>query len=448
MRKLFGTDGIRGKANIYPMDAPTAYRVGAAIGHYFRAKQKRPKVLIGRDTRISGNMIESSLVAGLCSVGAKAVLLGVISTPGVAYLTRSAKADAGVVISASHNPFIDNGIKIFSENGFKLPDTVEEKIEEIILEREPAELHVQPHEVGSSTMWEDGIEEYISALKETTGKRSFSGMRIILDCAHGAAYHVAPVVFRRLGVEISTLGIEPNGLNINKGVGSLHTERLQQRVIEEKAFLGVAFDGDADRAIFIDARGDIVDGDQIMAICARKLKSEGKLAHNTLVATVMSNIGLSIAMEEAGINLVRTAVGDRYVVEKMLEKGYNFGGEQSGHLIFLDHGTTGDGVLAALQVLSILVDTGKALHELASIMTSYPQTLKNLMVDYKYPLEELSGAQTVIKQVEKELGSKGRVLVRYSGTENKVRVMVEGMDKRKIEVYADKIIRALDEELN
>ncbi len=452
MRKLFGTDGIRGKANVYPMDAPTAYKVGASIGSYFRQyghdAGATPKICIGRDTRISGTMLEGALSAGLCAVGSEAVLLGVISTPGVAFLTQVLKADAGVVISASHNQFVDNGIKIFSDDGFKLPDLTELDIEKIILDGNITDLHVEPHQVGQARLWHDGINRYIESLVGTMGGRRLDGLTIVLDCAHGAAYETAPRVFKELGAKVITVGVEPNGSNINKRVGSLHPEGLRDLVLQYDAHLGVAFDGDADRAIFVDARGQVVDGDQIMAICAKQLKEEGALNKNTLVATVMSNIGLDRAMEAEGIKVVKTDVGDRYVVEEMRRNGFNFGGEQSGHLIFLDKSTTGDGVLAALQITSILVDSSRSLHELVSIMTRYPQVLKNLVVSYKRPLQEMDNVTQTIQRIESELGNDGRVLVRYSGTENKVRVMVEGLDSEKIDTYADEIIFALDQELN
>ncbi len=448
MRKLFGTDGIRGKANIKPMDALTAYRVGVAVGHYFRKGKTHPKILIGRDTRMSGTMLESALASGLCAVGCEAVLAGIISTPGVAFLTRSAKAEAGVVISASHNPFVDNGIKIFSSRGYKLPDDVEMQIESMILDAEPEEFYAAPHEVGRAVAWPEGLEIYSESLLTALRGPSLDSIRLVIDCANGASYRTAPDVFRRTGAEVFAIGIDPDGKNINKAAGSLHPEKIREQVLEHKADLGVAFDGDADRAIFVDHEGRIVDGDQIMAICAKKLKEDGKLARDTLVATVMSNIGLDRAMSRLGITTLKTAVGDRYVAEEMLANGYNFGGEQSGHLIFMDHSTTGDGVLAALIILSIMADTGESLKELASIMTRYPQVLKNLRVDYKRPLEELPAVEAVIRRVEERLGREGRVLVRYSGTENKVRVMVEGKDEAQIDGFTDEILQALDAELN
>lgn len=448
MRKLFGTDGIRGKANQYPMDAKTAVRVGAAIGHYFQHRNKRPQILIGRDTRLSGSMIEAALISGLCAVGCQVKPLGVISTPGVAHLTRSSHAEAGVVISASHNPFVDNGIKIFSTDGFKLPDDTELQIEQLILDTEVSDLYVAPHKVGQVVESEEGWREYAESLTSTMEGRRLDKLRIVLDCANGAAFRIAPYAFERLGATVFPIGIDPDGLNINRACGSLHINKLQQAVRENKADLGVAFDGDADRAIFVDADSREVDGDQIMAICAKRFKEEGCLAHDTLVTTVMSNLGLDHAMADAGVSVIKTAVGDRYVVKEMRAKGYNFGGEQSGHLIFLKHSTSGDGVLTALQVIKIMIDTGKPLSELGAVMVRLPQVLKNMLVTYKRPIEELDIALACIRSVEEKLGNRGRVLVRYSGTEQKVRVMVEGDDEKDIDRYADDILSALDSELN
>jgi phosphoglucosamine mutase len=450
MRKLFGTDGIRGKANQYPMDALTAYRVGAAVGHYFRdnSGERKPRVLIGRDTRVSGTMLESAIAAGLCAVGSEAMLVGVVSTPAVAYLTHTNGTDAGIVISASHNPFVDNGIKIFANDGFKLPDSKEEEIEQLILEGNIEDLYVAPHEVGSARPMGDIAETYKRALIASMDGRRLDGMRIVIDCANGAAFRLAPELFSALGATLVSIGVNPDGLNINKACGSTHIANLQEAVRAHKAQMGVAFDGDADRAIFVDGNGDEVDGDHIMAICAVELKKAQKLPHDTLVATVMSNLGLTKAMSAHGINVRRTDVGDRYVVEEMRNGGFGFGGEQSGHLIFMEHATSGDGLLTALQILKIMVDTGKNLSDLASVMTSYPQVLKNLIVTYKRPIEELASVVSTIQHVEEKLADNGRVLVRFSGTENKARVMIEGDDRTAINQYADEIIHALDAELN
>ncbi len=449
MSRLFGTDGIRGRANVYPMDAMTAYKLGVAVAHLLKQDTKTPKVLIGRDTRRSGAMLEGAILAGICAAGAEAVLVGVIPTPGVAYLTRTTHCQAGIVISASHNPFVDNGIKIFAHDGYKLPDAREDEIAALVQNGAIDKLTEEPHLVGQARVFKGAKERYIEALLESFPRgMDLDGLSVVLDCAHGAAVQTAPEVFRRLNAELHLIGIAPDGTNINRGYGSLHPEQLALVVKEKGADLGVAFDGDADRAIFIDHEGNEVDGDTIMAICAQDLKERRLLKGNTLVATVMSNIGLALAMERLGINLERTQVGDRYVVERMLQQDFTFGGEQSGHLIFRNHSTTGDGVLAALQVLAIVRQRGKTLQELGRVMTKSPQVLKNLTVSYKPPLDMLELSQKAIRQTEEALGKEGRVLVRYSGTENKVRVMVEGPDEATIHQHVDRIIRALDSELN
>ncbi len=449
MRKLFGTDGIRGQANKYPLDGSTVFKIGAAIASHFAEKKRVPRLVIGRDTRRSGRMIQGALVSGICSVGGEALLANVITTPAIAYLTQVVEADAGIVISASHNPYVDNGIKIFGRDGFKLPDEEEEQIEELILHADMDELAVPPHAVGDAGIFDGAVDRYIHSLLATAPRGiSFSGKKVVLDCANGAAFEVAPRVFRRLQANVVAIHNEPNGRNINKACGSLHPEELGVAVRENGADIGIAFDGDADRAIFVDENGQIVDGDQIMAICATRMMKQGRLPGNTFVATVMSNMGLFKACEAQGVKVLKTKVGDRYVMEEMRKHGHTFGGEQSGHLIFSDFSTTGDGVLAAIQVLSIMVDENKRLSELAKIMERYPQVLKNLNVVYKTPMEELEKAPEIIKQVESELGDEGRVLVRYSGTENKIRVMVEGKNAEEIDAYADRIIKVLDAELN
>jgi len=448
MRRLFGTDGIRGKANVYPMDADTAFKVGVVSAHLSKDRTSSPVIIIGRDTRLSGSMLESALAAGICAAGGEALIVGEIPTPGVAYLTRSTDAEAGVVISASHNPFVDNGIKLFNRNGFKLPDELELKIEEHMLDGDIREYFVEPHEVGRVRYWPEGSAVYKANLGSVLEGRSLDGLKIAIDCAHGAAYKIAPALFASLGAQVTAIGIEPDGRNINKGCGSLHIDGLSRTVSENGLDLGVAFDGDADRALFVDSSGELVDGDQVMAACAARLKAKGKLTGNTLVATQMSNIGLEHACRDMSVKLVRTDVGDRYVVEEMQKNGYSFGGEQSGHMIFLDHSTTGDGMLAALWLLDAMRSEGRPLHELARVMTRVPQVLKNLMVSYKVPLENLPRYQEISRRIIDRLGSEGRILVRYSGTENKVRVMIEGHDPQLIEEYADSIIHTLDEELN
>ena len=445
-RKLFGTDGIRGVANVDPMTTEVAMLLGRAVASYFgrHTGHAKPRIVIGKDTRLSGYMFEQSMSAGICSMGANVLLVGPLPTPGIAFITSSMRADAGIVISASHNPYQDNGIKIFASDGFKLPDAVEAEIEELMSSGTLDAARSQGGEIGKATKIEDSRGRYIVYLKSVfPARRTLDGVRIVIDCAHGAAYRVGPLVFEELGAEVIALGTHPDGTNINENCGALHPGRLAAEVSIHKAHLGIALDGDADRVIFADEKGNVVDGDAIMAICARRMIERRELHGNTLVTTVMSNLGLEHAIRDMGGQLVRTAVGDRYVVEEMRRNGYNFGGEQSGHLVFLDHATTGDGMVAALQVLAVMAETGRPLSELASGMVRYPQVLVNVKVGSKRPLAELPDVQALIARVEGELASEGRVLVRYSGTEAKVRVMVEGPDEVRIQAWADEIARAL-----
>ncbi|PLX38825.1 MAG: phosphoglucosamine mutase [Deltaproteobacteria bacterium] len=447
-RRLFGTDGIRGQANIEPMTSETIVRVGRAMAHICKERRAstRHRIVIGKDTRLSGYMLETALASGICSMGVDILLVGPLPTPGIAFITSSMRADAGVVLSASHNPFQDNGIKFFDHDGFKFPDDVEEQIEEHVFGDLIESIRPTATEIGKARRITDAQGRYVVHLKTKFPPHlSLEGMRIVLDCAHGAAYQTAPLVFEELGAEVIKTGVSPDGLNINRDCGSLYPDRVSKLVREHSAHLGLALDGDADRLIVVDERGEEVDGDQIMAICARKLKDAGALANNTVVATVMSNMGLDISLKEEGISLERTQVGDRYVVERMRAGGFNFGGAQSGHLVFLDHGTTGDGTLAALQLLAVMVSEGKPLSELAGVMTRYPQVLKGLMVREKLPVEDIPALALAIKSAEEELGDNGRVLVRYSGTENKLRVMVEGDSLEKINSLADDMISAADE---
>jgi phosphoglucosamine mutase len=452
-RRLFGTDGIRGLANTDPMTPEMAMRLGMAIAARFRSAHpagagadlwRHGRIVIGKDTRLSGYLFETALASGIVSMGADVMLCGPLPTPGIAFITSSMRADAGVVISASHNPYQDNGIKIFARDGFKLPDDVELEIEEAMGGQELEKLRPGPADIGRAVRIEDAVGRYVVYLKATFPKdRTLDGVKLVVDCGHGAAYKVAPEVFAELGAKVVPLGVEPNGTNINEGSGALHTERMCETVRRERADLGIALDGDADRVIICDERGEIVDGDVIMALCATRMLRHGTLARGTLVTTVMSNIGLERAIAAAGGKLVRTAVGDRYVVEEMRRQRYNFGGEQSGHLIFLDHATTGDGVVAALAVLAIMLDEGQPLSRLASVMTRYPQVLVNFKVAEKVPLERLPAVTALIARCEQELGDDGRVLVRYSGTEPKARVMVEGPDEARIQGYAQEIADAL-----
>ncbi len=440
MRKLFGTDGIRGVANIYPMTTEIAMQVGRAIAFIVKNKKGRHRIVIGKDTRVSGYMIENALAAGICSMGVDVLLVGPLPTPGIAFITTSMRADAGVVISASHNPFQDNGIKIFSSDGFKLPDEVEADIEELIFSQKMATLRPVAEEVGKARRIDDAKGRYIVFLKNIFPKKqTLEGMHIVLDCAHGATYGVAPYVLEELGAKVTSLGVSPDGKNINHQCGALHPELMAAKVKETGADIGLALDGDGDRLIVCDENGKVVDGDHIMAICAKDLIKRGKLRKKTLVTTVMSNMGLEIAMKEMGGKMVRTNVGDRYVVEEMRKNGYSFGGEQSGHLVFLDHITTGDGNLAALRLLSIMRKRKKKLSELATVMTSYPQVLNNVRTSSKIDLENFPSFQKAVIKMEKKLGKSGRILVRASGTEPVIRVMIEGEKKKTIRAMANEL---------
>lgn len=441
MRKLFGTDGVRGVANTYPMTTEIAMQLGRAIAFLVKKQKKdskhSPRIVIGKDTRLSGYMIENALASGICSMGVNVLLVGPLPTPGIAFITTGMRADAGLVISASHNPFQDNGIKIFSKDGFKLPDEEEAVIEDLIFSKKMDSLRPVAEEVGKAARIDDARGRYIVFLKNTFPKRyTLDGLHIVLDCAHGATYGVAPHVFEEMGARVTSIGIKPDGKNINHECGALHPGVMAELVRKEGADLGIALDGDGDRLIVADEQGKIVDGDQIMAICAQEMLERQKLAQNTLVATVMSNLGLEIAMQRMGGKLVRTQVGDRYVVEEMLRNKYNFGGEQSGHLIFLRHNTTGDGILGALQLLVAMKKKERPLSELTRIMEPFPQVLKNVRIAEQIAVEQIPGFPERISAIEKNLGTKGRILVRASGTEPVIRVMVEGEDEQLIDDMA------------
>ncbi|MEL6177390.1 MAG: phosphoglucosamine mutase [Myxococcota bacterium] len=446
MKKLFGTDGIRGIANRYPMTAQMAVRLGQAVAHHFKHRNRRTRILVGKDTRLSGYMFESALAAGITSMGADVMFVGPLPTPGIAFLTTDMRADAGIVISASHNAYQDNGIKIFAGDGYKLPDAVEIQLETLALGGEGPDVldqQLDPERIGRATRYEDSTGRYIVFLKAAFPKNmTLDGLTIVVDCAHGAAYKVAPTVLEELGAQVIALGNAPNGTNINHRCGSNNPNIAAARVLETGADLGITLDGDADRVILIDERGQRIDGDHIMALCAPWLKERGELPYNTVVATVMSNLGLEIALRHHDIDLVRTKVGDRYVVGEMRKHGYALGGEQSGHLIFRDFASTGDGMVAALQVLGIMQSSGKPLSELTRVMQALPQTLINVNVTTKPPLDSLEGVQAAITEASRQLGDEGRVLVRYSGTENKARVMVEGRDPRQIQGCAEAIAGA------
>jgi phosphoglucosamine mutase len=454
-RKLFGTDGVRGVANVDPMTPEMAMRLGMAVAYQLRrtAHGGRPRVVIGKDTRLSGYMFETAMAAGICSMGVDVMLVGPLPTPGIAFITSSMRADAGVVISASHNPYQDNGIKIFARDGFKLPDATELELERLMESPELASGRSTAAEVGKAFRIDDAVGRYVVFLKAAFPRDlTLDGQTVVVDCANGAAYRVAPAVFQELGAKVVQLGCHPDGKNINHKSGALHPEAMARAVKRHGALLGIALDGDADRVIICDERGEVVDGDQIMAICARRMIAGGTLNKRTLVATVMSNLGLQKAVEQVGGHLLRTPVGDRYVVEQMRQGGYNFGGEQSGHLVFLDRASTGDGVVAALELVAIMLREGRPLSELAGEMTRYPQVLVNVEVAEKRPLEELPRATRAISKIEQALAGEGRVLVRFSGTEAKVRVMVEGPpgegNDARIRAYADEIAGELKSELS
>jgi phosphoglucosamine mutase len=440
-RKYFGTDGIRGIANVDPMTSETVTRLGMAVAARLRQDLGRqPRIVIGKDTRLSGYLFETAMATGIVSMGADVWVTGPLPTPGIAFITSSMRGDAGVVISASHNPYQDNGIKLFSRSGYKLDDNVEAEIEALMDSPALTSHRASPEEIGYTTRIEDARGRYIVHCKSTfPDDLTLDGLRIVVDGAHGAAYRVAPSVFAELGAEVIEINTAPNGRNINEGAGALHPKGMCAHVLTHDAHLGVALDGDADRVVMCDENGQIIDGDAIMALCATRMITAGTLAKNTLVTTVMSNLGLERTVKAAGGQVVRTNVGDRYVVEAMKKGGYNFGGEQSGHLIFLDHMTTGDGLIAALRVLSIMIREGRPLSELAQVMTRTPQVLINIKVDRKVPLSELPTVQKLIQAVEHELGDEGRVLVRYSGTESKVRIMIEGPNEAVIRARAEQI---------
>jgi phosphoglucosamine mutase len=448
MGKLFGTDGIRGEANRHPMSAEIAFGVGQAVAHVFRKNGHRARVIIGKDTRISGYMLESSLEAGITSMGGCPYLVGVLPTPGIAFITQSMRADAGIVISASHNPYQDNGLKIFGGNGFKLTDDEEDHIEDLILNRKLAELLPTAKGMGKAYRMEDVHGRYIVFLKNTFPRNlSMEGMKVVLDTANGATYRVAPDAFTELGAEVEVIHNTPNGVNINDRCGSQHTEGLKKRVVESGAAIGLAFDGDGDRLIAVDEKGREITGDQVLIICANMLKKDGKLKNDLLVTTVMSNLGLRVACRKFGFKHHASKVGDRYVLEDMLSMGSIIGGEEAGHMIFLDHHTTGDGIIAAMQLIAAMVRVGKPLSEMAAMMDIFPQKLINVDVQRKPDIETVPRLIGAIRQVERALGDEGRVLVRYSGTQNMCRVMVEGPSAEVTGKYCKEIADIVRSEL-
>ncbi|MEW6410731.1 MAG: phosphoglucosamine mutase [Nitrospirota bacterium] len=458
MKRLFGTDGIRGVANKTPMTSEMALALGRAAAYIFkegsynkegkRSSSHRHRIVIGKDTRLSGYMLESALTSGICSMGVDVILVGPLPTPGIAFITRSLRADAGVVISASHNPYEDNGIKFFSMNGIKLPDELEKKMEELIFSNALEHIRPTAREVGKAFRVDDAVGRYIEFVKGSFPRgMTLDGMKIVVDSANGASYRVTPWVLRELGAEVISLNDKPDGTNINLNCGSLYPQIIQKAVIENNADIGVAHDGDADRVILSDESGRVVDGDRIMAVCALDMLTEGRLNKNAIVTTVMSNMGLDISMKKAGIDVIRTDVGDRYVAEKMLEGGYNLGGEQSGHIIFMDYNTTGDGIITALQVLSLMRKRQKKLGEIVSSINMFPQILVNVKVKNKKEVHTNPFIRTAIADAEKLLNGLGRIFVRPSGTEQQVRIMVEGRNRARIKKIAENVAMVIKREL-
>ncbi len=447
--RLFGTDGLRGRANTYPMTVDVALRLGLAAGSYFKKMPNcQNKVVIGKDTRLSGYMFESALTAGLCASGMHVIMTGPLPTPAISFLTRSMRADFGVVISASHNPYMDNGIKFFDAEGFKLPDEKEDAIAAMVLDQDFRWPYPDCDKVGRASKIEDAGGRYIVYTKSCfPAGMTLSGLRIVVDCANGASYKVAPLALEELGAEVICIGTQPNGTNINDHVGALHPETMAAKVREVRADLGIALDGDADRLIMADEHGHVLDGDQLMAMCARDLMDRDRLPGKAIVATVMSNLALEIFMKEQGGRMLRSKVGDRYVMEMMRREGVLFGGEQSGHLIFRRFSTTGDGLLAALQILRIVREKEKSLSEISGLLTLFPQKLVNVRVTNRIPFEQKPVIGETVAKIEKDLGGRGRVVLRYSGTENLCRIMVEAEDEAKVSLYADELADLIRREI-
>ncbi len=449
--KLFGTDGVRGVANIEPVTAETALKLGRAAAHWFKTSvhskgREHHRIVLGKDTRLSGYMLENAITAGITSMGVDVLLVGPLPTPGVAYMTRSLRCDAGIVLTASHNLYEDNGIKFFRHDGYKLEDRVEDEIEELVFTGRIDRIRPTATEIGKATRIDDALGRYIEFVKSSVPRAlTLEGLRIVVDAANGATYKSTPCILRELGAELIVLNHSPDGTNINRDCGSTHPEVIAQAVCQYHADIGISHDGDGDRVILADEKGNVIDGDAILAMAGLAALKNGSLRHNILVATVMSNLALDHFIQKSGGQVVRAAVGDRYVIEKMLELDANIGGEQSGHMIFLDHATTGDGIVSALQILKIMVETRQPLSELAHCIKPYPQILKNLKVNAKPAFEELSSVQELVQAAESDLGNKGRILLRYSGTEPKVRLLVEGEDRSKIEMHAARITEKLRE---
>ena len=447
LKKIFGTDGVRGTANVEPVTAETALKLGRAAAHVFKNLESQSrgrgthKIVIGKDTRLSGYMLENAISSGIVSMGVDVLFIGPLPTPGVAYVTRSLRADAGIVITASHNPYTDNGIKFFRADGYKLEDKIEAQIESLVFSGEIEKIRPSSEQIGKAVRIDDALGRYIEFAKASFPRGlTLEGVKIVLDCGHGAAYKASPCVLRELGAEVIVYGNQPDGKNINENCGSMHPEAMCRKVVEHGAHLGIAHDGDADRVLLCDETGRLIDGDDIMAIATLEMLKENSLAGKTLVSTVMSNAGLEAAITKAGGKMIRTAVGDKNVIDEMLKRGLNFGGEQSGHLIFRDFGTTGDGLVAALQILRILKAQDQPLSKLAKCWTRFPQLVTNIKVREKKPFEQLDGLNQLVADAEKELEAQGgRLLLRYSGTEPKVRLLVEGRDQQALAAWSDKI---------
>jgi phosphoglucosamine mutase len=454
-KRIFGTDGVRGRANVEPVTAETALKLGHAAAHVFKNREAeargrgKHKIVIGKDTRLSGYMLENALSSGILSMGVDVLFIGPLPTPGVAYVTRSLRADAGIVITASHNPYDDNGIKFFGPDGYKLADAIEDEIEEMVFSGEVDQLRPSAEHIGRAWRIDDALGRYIEFAKSSLPRAlTLEGMKIVVDCGHGAAYKSTPCVLRELGAELLVMGNQPDGRNINLGCGSMHPEAMCAKVREAGAHLGIAHDGDADRVILCDETGTMIDGDDIMAIAALDMLKQGALANKTLVSTVMSNAGLDAAVNAAGGRVIRTAVGDKNVIDEMLKGGFNFGGEQSGHLIFRDHATTGDGLIAALQMLRIMKERDAKLSQLAKCWTRYPQLVTNVRVREKKPFEQLDGVLALVKQAEAAVAAGGgRVLLRYSGTEPKARLLIEGPDQSVLEKWSHSICDAIKKQV-
>ncbi len=448
MGRLFGTDGIRGQANSYPITPEVALQVGKAIAHVFQSRTPgKRRALIGKDTRLSGYMLESALTSGLVSMGMDVFLVGPIPTPGVAHLTRSMNATVGIMLTASHNPFDDNGIKIFDSGGWKLSDEIEAEIERHVLSGNLASDHIRSEALGKAQRIDDARGRYIEYAKSTIQTRSLEGLKAVIDCANGAAYLIGPWIFGELGVEVLKTGVEPDGFNINHDCGALYPGNIGRLVAEHGADVGIAFDGDADRVVFCDSRGHVVDGDRVVAMCAIDFNRRGLLTRDGVVVTLMSNLGLHEAMRGHGIEVVTTGVGDRHVIERMRRDGYNLGGEKSGHTVFMDYATTGDGIISALQVLRLMKEEGKSLEDLAACMEEYPQELTSLPVREKKSLADLPRLSAAIRECEDELDATGRVLVRYSGTEPKIRILVEARDEGLVRRWSGRLAEVVGEEI-